>query len=78
MGTDVMLPAAAMRALATGALAVGALAIGAIAVGAFAIGRLSVRKAHFGTLEIDRLLIREIALPARSIRRSRGGWLGAS
>ncbi len=63
MGTDLTSPAAATRALATGALAIGALAIGAIAVGAFAIGRLSIRKARFGTLEIDRLIIREIALP---------------
>lgn len=65
MGTDVTSPAAATRALAAGALAVGALAIGTIAMGAFAIGRLSVRKARFGTLEIDRLIIREIALPPR-------------
>jgi len=63
MGTDVTSRVAATRAIATGALAIGALAIGAIAVGAFAIGRLSVRKARFGTVEIDRLTVREMKLP---------------
>ncbi len=53
----------AKAALAAGGLAMGAFALGAIAVGAFAIGRLSVRKARFGTLEIDRLIIHELDTP---------------
>jgi hypothetical protein len=51
--------------VASGALAAGALAIGAVAIGAFAIGRLSVRRATFGTLEIDELVVRSIRRPGR-------------
>jgi hypothetical protein len=64
MGTNIT-QMTTTRALATGAVAMGALAIGAIAVGAFAIGRLSVRKARFGVVEIDQLIIRKIELPSR-------------
>jgi hypothetical protein len=41
---------------------VGALAVGAIAVGAFTAGRVSVRRAYFKDVRIDRLTVGELNL----------------
>jgi hypothetical protein len=58
----------ALRAGAVGALAIGACAVGAVAIGALAINRLAVKRARIahlsiGTLEVDRLIVREHAGP---------------
>jgi hypothetical protein len=54
------LAAAKMGALAVGAMALGAFAIGAIAIGRLAIGGLAVRKAKFGSVEIEDLTVRRL------------------
>ena len=46
-----------LLALALGTAAVGALAIGALAIGRLAIGGLVVRKARFGSVDIDDLTV---------------------
>jgi hypothetical protein len=43
-----------------GTAAVGTLAIGAVAIGWLAIGGLAVRKARFGSVEIDDLTVRRL------------------
>ena len=53
-------PAASLLALALGAAAFGAVAIGALAIGRLAVGRLVIKKAHFGTLEVDELTVRRL------------------
>jgi hypothetical protein len=54
------LPATSLPALAAGAVAVGAIAIGAVAIGRLALGRLTIKKAHFGALEVDELTVRKL------------------
>jgi hypothetical protein len=39
---------------------IGALAVGAAASGAFAIGGLAIRRAKFGSVEIDDLTVRRL------------------
>jgi hypothetical protein len=58
----IALRAAAIGAASSGAFAVGALAVGAIAVGAFTAGRVSVRRAYFKDVRIDRLTVGELNL----------------
>jgi hypothetical protein len=53
-------PAASLLAFALGAAAIGAVAIGALAIGRLAVGRLVIRKARFGTLEVDELTVRRL------------------
>ncbi len=53
-------PAAQIGAVAVGAAALGAFAIGALAIGRLAIGGLAVRKAKFGSVEIDDLTVRRL------------------
>lgn len=53
-------PVASLVAVALGAAAVGAVAIGALAIGRLAIGRITVRKAQFGSLEVDELTVRRL------------------
>jgi hypothetical protein len=57
---SIKLSAAQMGALAVGAAALGAFAIGAIAIGRLAIGGLAVRKAKFGSVEIEDLTVRRL------------------
>ena len=52
------IPTVSLFALALGAAAFGAVAIGALAIGRLAVGRLVIKKAHFGTLEVDELTVR--------------------
>ncbi len=49
-----------LLALALGTAAIGALAIGAVAIGRLAIGGVVVRKARFGSVEIDDLTVRRL------------------
>ena len=53
-------PAASLLALALGAAAFGALAIGALAIGRIAVGRMVIKKARFGTLEVNELTVRKL------------------
>jgi hypothetical protein len=58
-------PGASLVAVALGAAAIGAVAIGALAIGRLAISRLTisrlmVRKAQFGSLEVDELTVRRL------------------
>jgi hypothetical protein len=52
--------ALSLPAAAAGALAFGALAIGAIAIARLAIGGMAVKKAKFGSVEIDELTVRRL------------------
>ena len=52
--------AASLLALALGAAAFGAVAIGAMAIGRLAVGRLVIKKARFGALEVDELIVRKL------------------
>jgi len=54
--------AASLLALALGAAAFGAVAIGAIAIGRLVVGRLVIKKARFGTLEVDELMVRRLRI----------------
>ena len=56
-------------AAALGAVAIGAIAVGAVAIGRLAIGRLAIKKAHFGTMEIDELIVHDIRSPEQRRRR---------
>ena len=58
-------PASSLLALALGAAALGAVAIGAVAIGRLAVGRLVIRKARFGTLEVDELTVRRLRVLER-------------
>ena len=58
-------PARALGAAAVGSLAVGALALGALAIGALVIGRLAVGHARFKSVEIDKLVVRELKVLER-------------
>ena len=51
-----------LLALAVGAAALGAVAFGAMAIGRLAVGRLVIRKARFGTLEVDELRVHRLSL----------------
>ena len=53
-------PLTSMIALALGAAALGAVAVGALAIGRLAVGRITVKKARFGTLEVDELTVRRL------------------
>jgi len=53
-------PAASLLALALGAAAFGAVAVGALAIGRLAVGRMVIKKARFGTLEVDELTVRKL------------------
>ena len=53
-------PATSLLALALGAAAFGAVAIGALAIGRLAVGRMVIKKARFGTLEVDELTVRRL------------------
>ncbi len=55
-------PATSLLALALGAAAFGAVAIGALAVGRSVVGRLVIKKARFGTLEVDELTVRKLRI----------------
>jgi len=59
-----VLPAARLSAPSSQllALALGAAALGAVAIGALAIGRITVKKARFGTLEVDELTVRRLRI----------------
>jgi hypothetical protein len=59
-----------LLAFALGAAALGAVAVGALAIGRLAVGRLVIRKARFGTLEVDELRVRRLHLaePERRVR----------
>jgi hypothetical protein len=52
--------AASLLALALGAAAIGAVAIGVMAIGRLVVGRLVIKKAHFGALEVDELMVRRL------------------
>jgi hypothetical protein len=52
--------AARLLALAPGAVALGAVAIGAMAIGRLVVGRLAIKKARFGALEVDELIVRRL------------------
>jgi hypothetical protein len=54
-----------LLALALGAVAVGAVAIGALAIGRLAVGRLAIRRARFGVLEVDDLVVRKLRVIER-------------
>jgi hypothetical protein len=54
-----------LLALALGAAAVGAIAIGALAIGRLAVGRLAIKRAHFGALEVDDLVVRKLRVMER-------------
>jgi len=54
------LPPLSLPALAMGALATGAIAIGAMAIARLAIGQIAVKKARFGTVEVDELTVRRL------------------
>jgi hypothetical protein len=54
-----------LLALALGAAAVGAVAIGALAIGRLAVGRLAIRRARFGALEVDDLVVRKLRVIER-------------
>ena len=53
-------PLVSMVAVALGAAALGAVAIGALAIGRLAVARTTIKKAHFGTLEVDELTVRRL------------------
>ena len=59
-GQSKAVPAASLLALALGAAAFGAVAIGALAIGRLAVGRVVIKKARFGTLEVDELTVRKL------------------
>lgn len=59
------MPAASLLALALGAAAFGAVAIGAVAIGRLAISGLVVKKARFGSLEVDELTVRTLRVVER-------------
>ncbi len=54
-----------LLAFALGAAAVGAFAIGALAIGRLAIGRLAIKRARFGALEVDDLVVRKLRVIER-------------
>jgi hypothetical protein len=56
---------ATLLALALGAAAVGAIAIGALAIGRLAVGRLAIKRARFGALEVDDLVVRKLRVIER-------------
>jgi hypothetical protein len=58
-------PATRLLALALGAAAVGAVAIGALAIGRLAIGRLAIKRARFGAVEVDDLVVRKLRVIER-------------
>jgi len=41
---------------------IGAVAVGANAIGRLAVGRLVIRKASFGVLEVDELIVRRLSV----------------
>jgi len=53
-------PVIDLLALAIGAAAFGALAVGALAIGRLAVGRMVIKKARFGTIEVDELTVRKL------------------
>jgi hypothetical protein len=59
-GQSKAVPATSLLALALGAAAFGAVAIGALAIGRLAVGRMVIKKARFGTLEVDELTVRKL------------------
>ena len=59
-GQSKAVPAASLLALALGAAAFGAVAIGALAIGRLAVGRMVIKKARFGALEVDELMVRKL------------------
>jgi len=70
MGRDVIVQSRAVPAVSAGAVALGAFAVGAAALGVFAIGRLAighiaVKKARFGTLDVDLLTVRRLRIIER-------------
>ncbi len=62
--------ASRLLTLALGAAAAGAVAIGAVAIGRLAVGRLVVKKARFGTLEVDELTVRRLRVLERDAPRA--------
>ena len=52
--------ATAIGTIAIGSIAIGAIAIGAIAIARVAIARMSVKKARFGSVEIDDLTVKRL------------------
>ena len=69
-GRSKAVPAASLLALALGAAAFGAVAIGALAIGRIAVGRLVIKKARFGTLEVDELTVRKLHVVEHAEPRS--------
>ncbi len=59
------IPATSLLALALGAAAFGAIAVGALAIGRLAVGRVAIKKARFGTLEVDESTVRRLRVVER-------------
>jgi hypothetical protein len=61
--------AASLAAFAAGVIALGAVAVGAVAIGRLAIGGLAIKRARFGTLEVDELTVRRLHVADDERRR---------